>query len=195
MSFQAYLENIKAKTGKSPDDFVRLAGRKGLLGADVKAGQVLEWLREDFGLARGHGMAVVVVLRDATRPKPSSGDGVAAHFSGRQERWQAPFERLRSEMESFGPAITVRAGGSYLSLLRDGRKFGIVQVSGGRLDVGINLKGPAPSARFEPAGTWNSMVTHRVRITDPVQIDQELITELRRAFERAGDGRRAGGRS
>jgi len=41
MSFQAYLDNIKAKTGKTPDDFRALAAKKGLtqfckFGADVK---------------------------------------------------------------------------------------------------------------------------------------------------------------
>ena len=29
MSFQAYIDNIKAKTGKGPDDFRRLAAEKG----------------------------------------------------------------------------------------------------------------------------------------------------------------------
>ena len=28
MSFQAYIDNIKAKTGKSPDDFKKLAKKK-----------------------------------------------------------------------------------------------------------------------------------------------------------------------
>ena len=37
MSFQAYIDNIKAKTGKSPADFKKLADKKGLLKAGVKA--------------------------------------------------------------------------------------------------------------------------------------------------------------
>ncbi|WP_445458190.1 DUF4287 domain-containing protein [Flavobacterium sp. HNIBRBA15423] len=31
MSFQAYIDNIKIKTGKSPEDFKRLAEQKGFL--------------------------------------------------------------------------------------------------------------------------------------------------------------------
>jgi hypothetical protein len=46
MSFQAYLDTIKAKTGKTPDDFGALAARKGLLGPDVKAGEVVAWLKD-----------------------------------------------------------------------------------------------------------------------------------------------------
>ena len=68
MSFQAYLDNIKAKTGKSPDDFRALAADKGFadsggLAPGVKAGQILQWLKEDFDLGHGHAMAIVALLK------------------------------------------------------------------------------------------------------------------------------------
>lgn len=58
MSFQAYLDNIKAKTGKSPEDFKKLAAQKGLLKPNTKAGQIVAWLKEDFDLGHGHAMAI-----------------------------------------------------------------------------------------------------------------------------------------
>ena len=64
--FRSYITNIQAKTGKTPADFIRLARKKGFLAPGVKAGQIVAWLNEDFGLGRGHAMAVVVVLRTAT---------------------------------------------------------------------------------------------------------------------------------
>jgi len=42
------------------------------------------------------------------------------------------------------------------------------------------------SPRVEPSGSWNSMVTHRVRVTDPAQVDAELIGWLRAAYDAAG---------
>jgi hypothetical protein len=68
MSFQAYLDNIKTKTGKSADDFKKLAEKKGFLKkgklADgVKAGQIVEWLKEDFDLGHGHAMAIYAVFK------------------------------------------------------------------------------------------------------------------------------------
>lgn len=68
MSFQAYLDNIKAKTGKSPGDFKALAEEKGYcddagLRPGIKAGEVLNWLKRDFDLGRGHGMALVALLK------------------------------------------------------------------------------------------------------------------------------------
>lgn len=74
---------------------------------------------------------------------------------------------------------------SYISLLRGAKKFGIVQVSGERLDIGIKLKGVAPTERLEAGGAWNAMVTHRVRISDPTQIDAEVIAWLKQAYTAA----------
>ena len=55
---------IKAKTRKSPEDFRQLAAEKGFtdgdgLKAGVKAGTIVQWLNEDFGLGQGHAMAIV----------------------------------------------------------------------------------------------------------------------------------------
>lgn len=68
MSFQAYLDNIKLKTGKTPDDFRRMAADKGFFGPGgivpgVKATQITDWLKADFGLGHGHAMAVYAVLK------------------------------------------------------------------------------------------------------------------------------------
>jgi hypothetical protein len=68
MSFQAYLDNIEAKTGKSSADFKTLAAEKGFtqdgkLEPDVKAGQIVQWLKDDFDLGRGHAMAIYALLK------------------------------------------------------------------------------------------------------------------------------------
>ena len=68
MSFQAYLHNIKAKTGKSADDFRKLAAQKGFtergtLKKRVKAGDVVKWLKTDFELGHGHAMAIYALLK------------------------------------------------------------------------------------------------------------------------------------
>ena len=67
MSFQAYLDNIEAKTGKTPDEFVALARKKGFAEPDTKAGTIVTWLKEDFGLGRGHAMALVHVIKNGAQ--------------------------------------------------------------------------------------------------------------------------------
>jgi hypothetical protein len=58
MSFQAYLDNIETKTGKTPEDFRKLADKKGLLKPGVKAGEFVDWMKTEFDLGRGHAMAI-----------------------------------------------------------------------------------------------------------------------------------------
>ena len=67
MSFQTYLSNIEAQTGKTPADFRALAEQKGFteggkVKAGVKAGAVVDWLKGDFGLGHGHAMAIWALL-------------------------------------------------------------------------------------------------------------------------------------
>lgn len=64
MSFQAYLDTIEDKTGLTPRQLLELARQKGFDQSDTKAGQILEWLKSDYGLGRGHGMALVHVIRN-----------------------------------------------------------------------------------------------------------------------------------
>jgi len=63
MSFQAYIDNVAAKTGHTPDDFRRLAEDKGLLRVGVKAGEITDWLQKDFGLGLGHARAIYATLK------------------------------------------------------------------------------------------------------------------------------------
>lgn len=68
MSFQAYIDNIKAKTGKTPDDFKKLAEvkgfmQKGKLNPAVKATQITDWLKKDFELGHGHAMAIYATFK------------------------------------------------------------------------------------------------------------------------------------
>lgn len=79
MSFQAYLDNIETKTGKTPNDFIALAKVKGFDGPETKAGTIVKWLKEDFDLGHGHAMALVHVIKKG----PGIGDkhvgGVGVH--------------------------------------------------------------------------------------------------------------------
>ena len=62
-TFKAYLDNITARTGKTPRDFQALAEAQGLLHPGVKAMHIVNWLKADFGLGHGHAMAIYAVLK------------------------------------------------------------------------------------------------------------------------------------
>ena len=71
MSFQAYINNIKEKTGKTPDDFKMLAEKKGFmkdgkLVPAIKATEITDWLKKEFDLGHGHAMAIYASFKGKT---------------------------------------------------------------------------------------------------------------------------------
>lgn len=71
MSFQAYINNIKTKTGKSPEDFKKLAEKKGFIvngeiAKNIKATEITNWLKEEFDLGHGHAMAIYAMFKGKT---------------------------------------------------------------------------------------------------------------------------------
>lgn len=71
MSFQAYIDNIHQKTGKTPEDFKQLATEKGFivdgeLNKSVKATEITNWLKKDFDLGHGHAMAIYATFKGKT---------------------------------------------------------------------------------------------------------------------------------
>lgn len=66
MSFQAYLDYTQAKTGKSPTDFKKLATEKGFLQNGktlAKAGEVVAWLKQEYGFGHGHANALFALFK------------------------------------------------------------------------------------------------------------------------------------
>ena len=70
MSFQAYLDTIQTKTGKSAADFRKLAEAKGFTQdgvLTVKAAAITDWLKAEFELGQGHAMAIFALLKGSKK--------------------------------------------------------------------------------------------------------------------------------
>ena len=63
MSFQAYLDNIKTKTVKTPEDFKKQLEKEKLLNPEMRASELVRWLKDKFNLGHGHSMAVWAVFK------------------------------------------------------------------------------------------------------------------------------------
>jgi hypothetical protein len=68
MSFQAYIDNILVKTGKTPADFKNRAielgfYKNGEIAEGVKATIIIDWLKSEYGLGHGHAMAIYATLK------------------------------------------------------------------------------------------------------------------------------------
>ncbi len=89
MTYRAYMHNIEAKTGKTPEDFWQLANKK----CFIKEGkivathaQLLKWLKSDIGLGHVHANFIITYLRLRTNdPKVSEKMKKWAYETGYQE--------------------------------------------------------------------------------------------------------------
>ncbi|PTA67421.1 DUF4287 domain-containing protein [Deinococcus arcticus] len=183
MSFQAYLDAVQAQTGKTVPEFRELADEKGL----EKHGQIVAWLKTEYGLGHGHATAVAAALLKAETRRAPEEERVSALFSGKKAGWQPLWTALLVHARTLGDDVGVGPTESYVSLTRGGKKFALVQPGVRGADVGLRLPGLLPAAPFEPAGSWNTMVTHRLRLTQPTEPaaepDAALLDALRAAYQ------------
>jgi hypothetical protein len=187
MSFQAYLDTIRAKTGLGPDDFKTLAEQKGLIGA--KAAPVMAWLKAEYGLGQGHAMAIWATIKADGGPiRPGPEARLEALFSGAKAVWRPVLEDILAEARAYGDDVGLAPTDSYLSLVRGKAKFAIVQPGGSFLDLGFKRPGVAATDRFISAAGWNDMLTHRARLKPGETLDDGGRVWLRAAYDAAAKG-------
>jgi hypothetical protein len=176
------IANLAAKTGRTLDEWVALAAGSSL----AKAREIIRWLQSEHDLTYGY--ANLIALETiARREQPAAGerDLVANQYAGEKQALRPIYEAIVAAVRAFGADVEVSPKKTYVSLRRD-RQFAIVQpTTNTRLDLGINLKGVPPAGRLEAAGSFNAMVSHRVRLDAADAVDGELIAWLRQAYEAA----------
>lgn len=79
MSFQAYLDAVEVKTGKTPKQLIVIAEKKGFDKPDTKAGVIIDWLKEEYNLGRGHAMAMVHVIKNGATISDKHVGSIGSH--------------------------------------------------------------------------------------------------------------------
>lgn len=87
MSFQAYLDTIERKTGRTPRELLTLASEQGLEGPTATAGAVVEWLKADYGLGRGHAMALYHVIKNGPKISAKHVGSTGVHRDDSDTLW------------------------------------------------------------------------------------------------------------
>ena len=180
------IQNLAQKTGKTLEQWVAIAKKSKL----QKHGEIVKMLKADHGLT--HGYANLVALRTL---QAGSGGGdagapldddalLAAQYAGTKAGMRPVYDALIAAARRLGPEVVISPKKTYVSLRRS-KQFALIQPASSRVDVGINLKGTKPTSRLESSGSFNAMVSHRVRVTSRSDIDAELLGWLREAYSAA----------
>lgn len=87
MSFQAYLDTIEDKTGLTPRKLLALAHERELDIQPIKAGAIIDWLKDEYGLGRGHAMAMVHVIKNGPTISEKHVGSEGSHRDESTELW------------------------------------------------------------------------------------------------------------
>jgi hypothetical protein len=196
---QTQIRNIEVQYGRSMGDWTEFIRSSGLR----RHGQIVAMLKEDHGLSHGSANRVALIALaalecDGSAAGPGARDGARAAApadSPASDPSDALYadrpalrpihDRLMREISRLGPDIEVAPKKGYLSLRRR-TQFAMVKPAAKHVDLGLILPDEPFTERFEPAATWNAMFTHRVRVRSAEDVDPELATWIRRAYDRAG---------
>jgi hypothetical protein len=177
------IAGFKERTGKTFDQWLALAKKSGA----GKHGALVAHLKSEHGLT--HGYANMVALKhfktDAGSLAEGGADLVAAQYAGEKAALKPIYEALEKAIRSSGDDVEFAPKKAYVSVRRS-KQFAIIQPSTKtRLDLGINFKGAPPSGRLEASGSFNAMVSHRVRLESPADVDKDVKAWLKAAYDQA----------
>lgn len=175
--------NLKANTGRTLEQWIKLARESG----KKKHGELVAWLKSEHALTHGYANLVAhsTFKSDAASQTASGTDLVAAMFEGDKVALRPIFDALMTEIRAFGSDIEESPKKGYLSLRRKTQFATLHPSTKTRFDVGLKLKGAAAADRLEAAGSWNLMVTHRVRLESVNAVDAQLVKWLQQAYDQA----------
>jgi Domain of unknown function (DUF4287)/Domain of unknown function (DUF5655) len=173
--------NLEVKTGKSFDAWVALAKKNNF----AKHGEIVAWLKTEHAFSHGYANSVALAVLQADSAAPDGDDLVAAQYAGTKSGLKPIHDALIKMATSLGKDVEVSPKKTCVSLRRS-KQFALFQPSTAtRVDLGINLKGVAPNGRLEAAGSFNAMVSHRVRLESVKDVNAEVKVWLKAAYDAA----------
>lgn len=139
-------------------------------------------LKEKYGLTYGNANTLAIKAREtAAGGTPSDADLIDSHYTGKNAALRPLYEAVVATVHGFGSDVELDPKKTYVSLRRR-KQFGQVGPAAGQIEVCVNLPGKEPTDRLRLAA---GMGTHRVRISDASEFDDELIGWLREAYDHA----------
>jgi hypothetical protein len=192
----AQIRNIEARYGRPLPEWFGIIAASGL----TKHTEVVAMLKADHGMAHGAAHRVSLLSRQAAVPDAalasatasgpataSPGEVADTLYAGKKASLRPLHDQLMARILGLGPDVSLAPKKGYVSLRRPRKQFAMIQPSGaGRIDLGLILPGVPAAGRLEPAGSFNALFTHRVRVTSAGDLDDALAGWLAAAYAAAG---------
>ena len=174
--------NIAEKTGRPVAEWIGVVRKSGL----QKHGEIVKFLKTDHGFTHGYANLVAHQALKSSAAHQDDVDLVTAQYADPKAGLKPIYDKLIKAAKALGDDLEIAPKKTYVSLRRK-KQFALVQPSTKtRVDLGINLKGKEPAGRLEASGSFNAMVSHRVRLESAGDVDANVQRWLEEAYEAAG---------
>ena len=174
---QKMLRSIEEKTGIAPNQIVEMVKARGL----EKHSEKIAFIKAELGLS--HGYANLLAHKTKETSEMDSNGLLENQYKGKEHLFPI-YQKLIASMDKW-EGIDVAPKKTYVSL-RTKKQFAIVQPSTKqRVDLGLNLKGMEPNGILEESGSFNAMVSHRIRLSDVQDINKSVLFLLNLAYEQS----------
>tara|TARA_R110002049_G_scaffold94988_7_gene233456 strand:- start:891 stop:1466 length:576 start_codon:yes stop_codon:yes gene_type:complete len=180
---QAMIDNLHKNTGKTLKQWFTVLQKTRF----DKHGEYLKFLKTEHDVTHGYANLIAHQYRDSLAGKSKTAtDPVAQQYAGAKEALRPIYDKLAKMVQGFGNDVELSPKKAYVSLRRK-KQFALIQPSTkDRVDLGINLKGEKPGKRLEASGSFNAMVSHRIRLATAGDVDAEVKNWLMKAYNAAG---------
>ena len=173
-------KGLLEKTGKSLDHWIKVVNKTKF----EKHKAIVDYLKSEHGFT--HGFANFVALKAKKSDAGSIDDKMLLleQYKGK-ENLKPIYDKLISKIGTFGKDIAITPKKDSVSIIRK-KQFALIKpATKTRMDLGLKLKGKPTTNRLESSGPFGSMCTHRVRLENVKEIDNELINWLKEAYQMA----------
>lgn len=178
--------NIEKKTGKTMAQLAKIVKDSKL----TKHGELVTMLKETLGMGHGDANTVVHLSKGTAGPAAAAAQGgstdevLAGLYTGPKEPMRPIHDKVLAAMKKFG-VFEEAPKKAYVSYRRK-KQFAMVgPATNTRVEVGLNIKGLPANPRLIDQGA-GKMCNYVVRMTDPKEVDAELIGWIKAAYDSAG---------
>jgi len=176
-ALQTMIDNIPEKTGKSLDEWKVILKETSF----SKHSEGVKYLKSEHGVTHGFANTIVTLSKEADKAPE---DLVSAQYNGK-ESLKPIYEGLIKHVSSLGNDVTVTPKKESVSIIRKRQFLLIKPATKTRIDLGFKLKDKQTTGRLENSGPFGTMCTHRVRLTNETEIDEELKSWINEAYEKS----------
>ncbi len=176
-ALKTMIDNMPAKTGKSLDEWKKLLKTKSF----PKHSEGVKYLKTEHGVTHGFANTIVTLSKEENH---AAEDLVASQYQGKEVLFPI-YEALIKVVHSLGDDVTITPKKESVSIIRK-RQFVLIKpATKTRIDLGFKLKDKPVKGRLENSGPFGTMCTHRVKLSEVSEIDEELKGWIREAYEKS----------